>query len=303
MRISSQQFGNRMVDTLRASNQKLSNLMMQIDSGRRILNPSDDPVGGVRLLLLERDASVLSQYRSNIGTLSIRLQQNESHLDGLLKTVVSAKDLMLRAADSSTTSADLHALAGTLESLKQTLVEGANVKDSEGNYLFSGTLTNTAPLGYDPAAPEGSRYRYNGNYEQQKVVVGHGVTQAANSNIAGVVDLVNQLDAALTALKAPGVSSSDPATHALINASLGSLDSGVNTLSGQIASLGGMQNTLDLLDQSHEAMLVSNGQAANMVGQLDYAEAYDKMSNYMVAVQGTYKVYGRVAQLSLFDIL
>ncbi|WP_153099501.1 flagellar hook-associated protein 3 [Paraburkholderia hayleyella] len=303
MRVPSQRFGNMMIQTLRASNQKISHLMLQMDSGRRILKPSDDPIGGVRLLLLEREAAVLNQYRGNIGTLSIRLQQNESHLDSLLKSVMSTQDLMLAAADGSTTSADLNALAGTLESLKETLVQGTGVKDSEGNYLFSGTLTSTSPLQYDPSAPAGSRYSYAGNNGQQHVVVGHDVTLAANTSLEHMAELVNHLDAALEALKAPGANANDPATRALIDASLGSLTNGVNHLSAQIARLGGAQNTLDLLDQSHEAMLVSNGEAANMVGQLDYAKAYDEMSNYMVAVQGTYKVYGRVAQLSLFDIL
>lgn len=89
MRISSRHFGDTMLWTLHASSGKAAQLMQKIGSGQRIQRPSDDPVGTVRLMQLERDASRVAQYQKNIDTLSVRLMQNEAHLDGMLQSAVS----------------------------------------------------------------------------------------------------------------------------------------------------------------------------------------------------------------------
>ena len=49
-------------------------------------------------------------------------------------------------------------------------------------------------MSYNAAAPLGSRYSYTGNGQTQQVVVGNGVTQAANVTLPEVAPLLNQLD-------------------------------------------------------------------------------------------------------------
>ena len=106
MRIANQQTSNMMLATLQASNRKVADLMSKISTGQRVQRGSDDPIAAVRLLLLERDSSVLSRYQKNIDTLTVRLQKNEAHLDGMLDTATSAHDTLLAAADGSRSAAD-----------------------------------------------------------------------------------------------------------------------------------------------------------------------------------------------------
>ncbi|MFC4762297.1 flagellar hook-associated protein FlgL [Dyella koreensis] len=303
MRITNGYFGNTMLHSLQKSNGKVADLMTQISSGYRVQRPSDDPIAAVRLLLIDRDQAMLGQYRSNIDSLSIRLQQNEIRLNGMLKDVESAYELMTWATDGSNTSADLNAMAGTLESLRDNLLSQVNATDNDGNYLFSGTKTDTPAVTYDPNAAVGARYRFTGNTDTQQVVVGQGVAQAANVSADDMEALLNQIDSALELLKDPNVDVNDPATRAVLEASQDALLNGVGVLGAKIAKLGGAQNTISLLDENHAAMLVSNGQAAQVIGELDYAEAYDRLNNYVTAVQGSYQIYSRVMQLSPFDVI
>jgi flagellar hook-associated protein 3 FlgL len=303
MRIASNHFGNSMLATLQGSNAKIADLMTQISNGNRIQRPSDDPIGSVRLALLEQDNAVLSQYRNNIGSLSIRLQQNETHLDGMLKAVMAAHDLLLRGTDGSNSASELNAMASSLLTLKDNLMQSANARDSAGHYLFAGTRTQTPAISCDATAPVGSRYRFDGNTNQQQVVIGNGVTQAANLGVDNLAGVLNQLDRAYAVLSDPDVDVNDAATRTLLVASLDELNDGIGSISARIASLGGAQNTLSLLDDNHAAMLVSNGEAAHIVGQVDYAKAMDALNGYMTAMKGAYQVYGRIAQLSLFDVL
>ncbi|MBN3727298.1 flagellin N-terminal helical domain-containing protein [Burkholderia sp. Ac-20379] len=303
MRIASQSFGNSMVSTLRDSNAKIADLTARLGSGRRIHVSSDDPVGAVRLMRLERDSAMLGQYRRNIGTLRGQLEKNELHLGNMQSQLDAVRETMLRAMDGTNSAADLNAMAGSLRTLRDDLVATANASDSEGHYLFSGTLTGSETVRFDASAPAGARYAFGGNLEQRQVVVGNGMTQAANVGVDDLADTLNRLDLALERLEAADADASDPDTRAAMSTALDAAGASFDTAGNRIAGLGGAQNTLDRLDDSHEAMLVANGQAADLVGGLDYAEATDALNNYLVAVKGSYQIYARVRQLSLFDVL
>ncbi|KVO87720.1 flagellar hook protein [Burkholderia ubonensis] len=304
MRIASQQFSRTMLSTLNASNGKAAELMQKISSGQRIQRASDDPVGAVRLMQLERDASTLRLYQKNIDTLSIRLRQNETRVDGMLRDAMSANDVLLAAIDGGRSPADLNAMAGPLRTLTDNLAHAVNARDGNGNYLFAGTLTGAPAFEYDADAPAGSRYRFAGNEGEQHVVIGDGVTQAANVGIGELERVLNALDLAAQTLADPAVDGSDAATRALLADALDALETdGIDMLSGKLAQLGGAQNTLTLMSDTHDAMLVANGQASTLVGELDFAAAVEELNGYMMAVQGTYQAYGKIKQLSLFDVL
>ena len=269
MRITNGFFSNTMLYALRRSNGQVGDLMTQINTGMRVQRPSDDPIAAVRLLMIDRDQGMLDQYRSNISSLSIRLQQNETRLDGMLGNVSAAYDLMVWAADGSNTPDDLNAMAASVESLRDNLLSEVNATDAEGNYQFSGTRTDTPAISYDPAAPLGQRYSYTGNTDKQQVTVGQGMIETANVTADDMAGLFNQLDQALNVLQDPDADVSDPATRAILTDCLDAMDQGIGLLSGKIAGLGSAQKMLDQMDQSHAAMQVSNGQAAELVGGLD----------------------------------
>ncbi|MBD9370953.1 flagellar hook-associated protein 3 [Xanthomonas sp. XNM01] len=303
MRIANGHFSTTIQGTLGKGNLQLGELMTRMSRGERLLRPSDDPIASVRLRMLERDAVMLKQYRSNISALGIRLQQNETQLDGMLDSVMSAKDLVLWALDGSNTPEDLNAMSSSMRTLRDTLLTSANARNSEGHYLFSGTATSTAPIAYDPAQPAGARYSFAGNTSQQQVVVGNGITQAGNVSVDNVAEVLNQMDAALALMEDPTVNVNDPAVRATLAAAERALDDGIGSLSSRIAQLGGAQNTLRVLDDSHASAQVSNGEALQRVGGLDVVETYDQLTRHTVAIQATYKVYGQIMQLNPFQLL
>ena len=82
--------------------------------------------------------------------------------------------------------------------------------------MFSGTLTDQPAIAYDPTAAVGARYTYDGDTASQVVVVGNGVTQAANVNLKDLETWLNTLDQVITTLSVPGVRSSDPAVRTVV---------------------------------------------------------------------------------------
>ncbi|HVZ31189.1 MAG TPA: flagellar hook-associated protein FlgL [Polyangiaceae bacterium] len=303
MRVSSTQYHATMNTALQNANARLETLLQKLASGQKYQLPSENPIASIRMSRLSREEAALDQYRENISVLSDRLTRNERYLDGMSADVLSARDLMIWAADGSNTSADVNAMASSLQPLMDSLFYSANIQDAEGRYEFSGSATATPTVTFDPAAPVGSRYTYTGNTDKQLVVVDNGVTQPANVTLDEIAGLLNQLDSVREVLTTPNVNVNDAAVRAVVKATITGIDAALESLSSKIATLGGAQNILATIDNNHANVSLSNKQAALILGQLDYADAAVKVNGYTTAVQATQKAYGAVSKLSLFDVL
>jgi flagellar hook-associated protein 3 FlgL len=303
MRIATSQYHMTMSQTLASTQARLEQVMKQMASGQRLLRPSDDPVSTVRLSRLQREQAALEQYRDNIGALSVRLTQAETALDSGITVMHEARDLLVWGNDGANTPADVNAMAGALASSRDALFYMANSRDQEGRYLFSGTMSDAATVTFDPAAPAGSRYTFTGNTGQQMVMVGNGITQAANVDLSESAQLLNRLDLAIEHMQTPGVDVNDPAVRTVLKDALDGVDEAMASVSAKIAGLGGSQNILRTLDDTHANVGLAADQAKITLSQLDYGEASIRLTGYQTALQATQKAYVRVATLSLFSEL
>lgn len=303
MRIATAQYQTTMTQSLQNNQDRLSYIMRQLDSQKRILLPSDDPVDSVRLSRLAREESTVGQYRSNISSLQLRLTKSEGYLSNMVTEMLPGRDQLVLALNGSNTPDDLKAMIAPLASLRDSLFHSANTIDEEGNYLFAGTATKTTPLVIDEDAAVGARYSFAGNTNPQNVVVGNGLTQTANENLAGLEQLLNHLDATIAALSTPGASPNDPAVRAVLTATLTGFDDAQALVSGKVADLGGRQNIIKTLDNNHANISLSNKMAITDIGALDVGIAATELNGYSTALQATYKAYAKIGNLSLFNAI
>jgi flagellar hook-associated protein 3 FlgL len=304
MRIATSQSQASMNRSLTLNQAAMTRLTEQMASGSRIQVPSDDPVANVRISRLNREEAIVGQYRENIDAVQIRLQKNETYLSSVVRDINEARDLFVWALDGgSTTPDDLQSMVTSLQSLRESMLYSANVKDQEGKYIFSGTQTGTPAISFDPTAAAGSRYTYTGNNGKQEVVVGNGIAQTANVDAQGLETYLNQIDSVLDGLTVPGVSPNDPTFRALLTDALSGSDDTMTLISGKIAAFGGAQNILATLKDNHTNVSLSNQMALSDIGKLDYGLAATELNGYTIALQSTYKAYAKVSGLSLFNVL
>ena len=303
MRIATTQYQSTMNQSLQINQERLSYITRQLAENKRILVPSDDPVDNVRLGRLSREEATVQQYRDNIAAGQVRLNRSEGYLSNMTQEMIVGRDTIVWASEGSNAPGDLKAMVSPLQSLRDSLFYAANTIDEEGNYVFSGTLTKTAPMRYDDTAPLGSRYTYVGNTNSQEVVVGNGITQAGNVNLKGLEKLLNQLEESIVTLGTPGASANDPAVRAVLKANLDGFDETMNLVTSKIATLGGSGNVMKTLDANHANISLSNKSAIIDIGALDVGEAATALSGYSTALQATYKAYSRINNMSLFSVL
>lgn len=302
MRVSSTQFHITVNAALQNGNSQLEKLMSQMASGNRLLRPSDDPISHVRASRLQREEASNAQYLANIGALKTRMTQSETMLGAVQTDFQAARDELVWGLDGTNTGADLQAMATAMKSLRDSLFASTNTRDQEGNYLFSGTLTKDATVQLDPTQPVGSRYTPGGNADAQMVVVGNGIEQPANVSLQDMATWLNDLDKGIAAMDS-GLTPNDPPTRAALNAALAAVDAGMDQVGTKIARLGGGQNII--ATQEHSLRNLSTGNQTAMLDyvQLDYGEAAVQLNTLLSALKATQAAYGKVSQLSLFDVL
>lgn len=303
MRVASTQFQATMNRSLQLNQEHLTTLTEQMASGQRIQVPSDDPIGYVRLSRLNREESMVTQYRSNISSVMNRMFTDEFYMSSIVADMQEGRDLLVWSSDGGNTPSDMNSMVNSILSLRDSIFYTANTKDQEGRYIFSGTVSSNPALTFDPNAAMGARYTYTGDALSQIVIVGNGITQAVNSNVQDLEKLLNQMDQSAFTLGQPGVDPNDPAVRADLKANLDGFDDALSLMSVKIANSGGAQKILTTLENNHSNVSLSNKMALTKIEQLDYGLAATDLNGYTTALQSTYKAYAKIGAMSLFDVI
>mgnify|MGYP004549484459 CR=1 FL=1 len=304
MRISSLYNSNAMLSQMSTNSTRLSKLMEQMSTLKRINVPSDDPVAASRLVQLNREQSAIDQYQSNITSLSGALSIQESNVDALNKQLLSLNDKLLSANNSTHSQEDMAGYGAEIASMLDSLVATMNAKNENGSYLFSGTKTDSETVSLD----QNGKYVYGGNDSTRETTVANGVTITENTHIASAFSESGNDLAMLNKLKELSDKMQDPNANYAdykddIDAMLGSVQTSRDNIASIFTDLGGRQNRLTLLGDAHTDVSVANKQLISDLADTDEVTTSVNFQLYLQSVQITNKAYSMVSQLSLFSMM
>ena len=155
----------------------------QIDSGVRIQTAADDPVGAARLLQLQQQKDMLAQYSTNMNSIKSSLGAQEAVLDSINNSLQKASELAL-GAGSGKSDADRLAIANELGSIEEQVFSLLNSKDASGNYMFSGSKTDTPPY----TRNNDGTYSYQGDDTQLNLKVSDTLTLASSDTARSIME-------------------------------------------------------------------------------------------------------------------
>lgn len=167
------------VDSMTQQQANLAKTSEQISAGTKLLSPSDDPVGVARVLELDQQISLITQYERNIVLVDSRLEQEETALTNVTDTLQRMRELTVQAANQGVYSeVELDAIAAEMEQLTHQVYDLVNSKDGSGEYLFSGFKGDTQPF---VRATSGG-YQYQGDEGVRYLQVSQTITVASSDN-------------------------------------------------------------------------------------------------------------------------
>ncbi|MCG8673479.1 MAG: flagellar hook-associated protein FlgL [Pseudomonadales bacterium] len=176
MRISTIQSYDTALNSMLDQQSKLSETQLRISEGKRILKPSDDPIGSGIALNLKQQIASAEQFSKNGQTAETALQVTESSLASVTDILNRVRELVLQGANGSLNYQDRESLAIEIERRYDELLGIANTQLSDGKYIFSGFVSATQPFTKDIAG----NIIYNGDQGKHVVDVNSSVTVQTN---------------------------------------------------------------------------------------------------------------------------
>lgn len=167
IRVSTSQTYMQGTNVILDNQSKVSSTQLQLSSGKRILQPSDDPIGTSVAMNLKQQLDTTKQYLENGQSVKTRLDLQESALDSTTSILQRVRDLALKGANSTLNYQDRTAIAIEIEKRAQELLGLANSQESSGDYIFAGFKTNVKPFDRDGSG----KVTYNGDQGVQLVNV------------------------------------------------------------------------------------------------------------------------------------
>jgi flagellar hook-associated protein 3 FlgL len=146
MRISTAQIYGNGLSAMQRSQNDLARTQEQLATGRRIINPSDDPGGAVQVLKLRERIAAVDQYSRNANLATNRLEAKETILAQMGDALQRVRELTVQAANATQTNESRAAIAREVRQLSESLLDAGNIRDASGEYLFAGYRSGSQPF-------------------------------------------------------------------------------------------------------------------------------------------------------------
>ncbi|HLI13189.1 MAG TPA: flagellin [Alphaproteobacteria bacterium] len=285
---------------------QISDLQSQLSSGHVAqtydgLAPQAQP-----LINLQNDNTKITQYNSSISTALQQMSTAQTSISSLISLASNFETTLVNALNG--TNASNMALNQTAQSNLQQVAGLLNVQFN-GQYVFSGTATNTAPVNLSAPGftPPGSTYPstpntayYQGTSAQptvqadDNVSVAYGVTAAS----PGFEELIRSLNLAATTVTTPGAIDTKRLQEAL-----NVIKQAISDMTTTQSSLGVSQGVLNAVSSSHAQLLTQLQSNISDIQNVDVAQASTNLSALEITLQSSYAVTARLSQLSIVQYL
>jgi len=300
MRLSTSQIFQQSVTAMLNKQAELAKTQQQLATGKQILAPSDDPAAATRILDLNQVIETTSQYQRNADYAETRLEVEETVLTGVGDILQRVRELSVYANNDTLTSADRKTIATEVQINLDALIQLANNKDANGDYLFSGFKTDTKPFtdnGSGNFAYEGDQGQRSLQIgEKRQVVVsdsGADVFMRIDDGAGGVSSMFNTLNDFITDLEA-----NNPSANTITR-----LDSAIEVVSNTRSAIGSRINTIEGQKNTNDSFSLVLQANCSELEDLDYAEAVSRFEQQLLALQASQQSFVKIQGLSLFNYL
>nr|WP_309098561.1 flagellar hook-associated protein FlgL [Fredinandcohnia onubensis] len=237
MRVTQSMLTNNMLRNLSSSYEKLGKYQDQLNTGKKITKPSDDPVIAIKGMRYRTDLTEVEQYKRNLSEAYTWMESADDAMDKMTQALQRVRELTVQASTGTNGPDEKKSIAIEIEQLKEHIATIANTK--VGNrYIFNGTNTTEAPVDLSanaiPTASNDVLLEVSKGVHMNVNVKSTDLLKGSNPN-----DIFTELDNLITDLNADGD----------VGKYLGSLEGHLTNVVGTRADLGARYNRVELINE------------------------------------------------------
>ncbi len=298
MRVTQSMLSNNLLRNLSNSYSKLGKVQEQINTGKKVTRPSDDPMVAMKGIGLRTELNNVEQYSRNIGEAYNWLDTTDDTLDKVNSTLQRANELMVQASSDTTTSEDREKINSELKQLREHVQNLANTQIGE-RYIFSGTKTTTAPYekngGYPASDADGN---IDPAFEKGiEIEVFDGIKLQVNT---APIKLFKEIDAMFEQISTDIENSK---TGEELSGHIKTISNNMNNLQTTRADIGARQNRVELMDSRLQSQELIATKRMSENEDVDYEKAIVEMTTQESIHRAALSVGASIIQPSLVDFL
>lgn len=280
---------------LQQNEQQINSDLAEIASGQSVNVPSDDPAAAALLVQNADQTAEADQFQRSISSLSGEMQNADSALSSVVTTLQRAISLGVEGASGTLNSSDRQALAGEVQGIQSQLLSLANLS-YQGQFVFAGTATQTAPYVLDSTSSSG--VRYVGNSGVNTVTVGDGVSVQANLPGSELFsgsgsDMFQSIQDLITSLQSGNN----------VSAAVGEVTSAYQHLNAERVFYGNAVNQLNSQTTFLNTETTQLASQQNGLGGADLSKVISDLVNSQTARQAALEAIGQTQQTNLFNYI
>lgn len=318
MRVTNSMMINQLMNNLNRNLKRMENHQYQLATGKRIVRPSQDPVGITRSLQARTELSKLEQYRRNVDDAQAWLTQTETSLTEMNSLIVRAYELATDAANGTKTPEDRQAIAKEVEQLINQLLEAANTTYA-GRHVFGGYNTTNKP--FEVKAEDGQTYLwFNGQKISNLTDPDSQPDLSVFSDIEKIfyeIGMGTKMDISMSGAEVLGTGSdnlyavfyglfqvlNDGTDADKINEYIGKLQYQQQEILSHLAEVGGKTNRLDLIKSRLEMDEMNYTGIKSHVEDVDHEKVIMEFLMAEIVYRSSLSVGARIIQPTLVDFL
>jgi flagellar hook-associated protein 3 FlgL len=287
MRVANRYIFESVKYNLGSISEELSKASEIATTGKQINNLSDDPVGLTQSLTIRSTLSGIDQMGRNIDYGISWLNASESALTSVENILSDTKALCVQMASGTMGADQRSAAAETVQNNLEEIVSLANT-DMAGNYIFSGSKTDTIPFDQDGT--------YNGDSNAFAIKISKNSTIEIGGDGDAVFGTVFNT---LIDLKAD-LESND--VGGIMDA-MDKLDTHFDDISSKISDVGSKINRMEIKDKIYQDLDLTNTERLSKIEDADIAEAIMNVKAAELTYQAALASSSKVMTLTLVDYL
>lgn len=301
MKISTSQYFTTMNNLMSEQHGKIAKLQAQLSVGRKNVTPSTDVKATTSSLKLSEVISKQQDDIANLKNVNAGYKEEEAIMMSMSNMMTRMQEISIAARSDTYASSDLDIFAIEVEGYMDDIRGLANSRDSNGHFMFAGTMVTTLPF----TKNAGGTVVYNGNQTEPKLELDTGYKlplSISGNKLAGVItrgaakiDMFQVMQDFVTALKANNKAGVDTAIDELKVVS--------SNLNKNLVDNGLRQNLVDQRRDIGEGKILIYKGLLSDAQDVDYASAITQLSSDMLGLEAAQSTFAKVSQLSLFSFL
>ncbi|MGF2617932.1 flagellar hook-associated protein FlgL [Rossellomorea vietnamensis] len=300
MRVTQSMLTSNSMRNLSSSYNRMGKMQDQLATGKKITNPSDDPVVAMKGMFYRSNLTGIEQYKRNLSELYLWMENSEAGIDQANQGLQRVRELTIQGKNDSLSPEDRQAVAREIEQIKQDLVSTADTQVA-GRYIFHGTDVSRSPIAdkgtNSETAPQVADNLADGSIDSYTIEVSRGVSLKANVNPNNVFsqdmfDTVHNIQKALE--------SGDTST---LDTELENLDKVTDTLSAERSELGARYNRLEMVDDRLMQQEITASRVLSDNEDADIERVITDLKTQESVHRAALGVGARIIQPTLMDFL